>query len=277
MNIKLVADCSANLCPNLTLPVSYVPLKIVTREKEYLDTPALDVPQMLRELKGYKGSSGTACPSIQDWLEAFGDSDLVLGVSLTSALSGCYNAAMIAAEEYRKKKPGAKVFILDSLTTGPELELLLERYETLLSQGLAFESLCAGIEDYLTHTHLIFSLESLDNFVKNGRVSPLVGKAVGFLGLRIVGRASSQGTLEPMHKCRGEGKALRQLLSTMKQLGYRGGKVRISHSYNRPAADAFAALVRGEFPSADISVTCNRGLCCYYAEEGGVLVGFEDI
>ncbi len=277
MKVKLVADCSANLCPNLTVPVSYVPLKIVTREKEYIDTPALDVPEMLRELKSYKGPSGTACPGIQDWLEAFDDSDIVLGVALTSALSGCYNSAGIAAQEYRQSRPDAKVFILDSLTTGPELELLLERYQAMLSLGLDFDAVCAGIREYLTHTHLIFSLESLDNFVKNGRVSPLIGKAVGFLGLRIVGRASSRGTLEPMHKCRGEGKALRQLLATMKEFGYRGGKVRISHSYNQPAADAFAAMVRSEFPSADISVTCNRGLCCYYAEEGGVLVGFEDI
>jgi len=277
MKIKLVADCSANICQNLTLPISYVPLKIVTREKEYIDTPALDVPQMLRELKGYKGPSGTACPGIQDWLEAFDDSDIVLGVSLTSALSGCYNSAMIAAEEYRQRRPDAKVFILDSLTTGPELALLLERYQAMLSQGLDFDAVCAGIEDYLAHTHLVFSLESLDNFVKNGRVSPLIGKAVGFLGLRIVGRAGSQGTLEPMYKCRGEGKALRQLLAAMKELGYRGGKVRISHSYNQPAADAFAAMVRGEFPGADVSVTCNRGLCCYYAEEGSILVGFEDI
>ena len=128
MRIKLVADCSANICKNLTMPVSYVPLKIVTEEKEYVDTQDLDVPNMLRELKAYKGPSSTACPGIQDWLDAFDDSDMVLGVSLTSGLSGCYNSAMIAVQEYLQQKPDAKMLILDSLTTGPEMELLLEQY-----------------------------------------------------------------------------------------------------------------------------------------------------
>lgn len=254
-----------------------MPLKIITREKEYVDTPKLDVPKMLRELKEYKGTSGSACPGIEDWLNAFDDSDMVLGVSLSSGISGCYNSAMIAAQEYLEQRPDAKIYILDSLSTGPELELLLEQYEELVSDGLSFEEIREGIQDYLHHTHLVFSLASLDSFVKNGRVNPLVGKAVGILGLHIVGKASDEGTLEPMHKCRGEKKSLTQLLKSIKELGYQGGKVRISHSYNLLAADAFADMLRSEFPEVDVSITRNRGLCCYYAEEGRILVGFEDL
>lgn len=61
MKTKLVTDCSANICGNIRCDISYVPLKIVTNEKEYIDTPELDVPLMLSELKAYKGTSGTAC------------------------------------------------------------------------------------------------------------------------------------------------------------------------------------------------------------------------
>ncbi|MGM9614903.1 MAG: DegV family protein [Oscillospiraceae bacterium] len=276
MKIKLVVDCSANICQHITQDISYVPLKIVTKEKEYIDTPELDVAGMLQELKAYKGSSGTACPSIQDWLDAFDDADIVYGVSLTSSLSGCYNSAMIAVQEYLERKPDAKVFIMDSLSTGPELELLLEKYQELIAAGLAFEEVCEGIRQYSERTHLVFSLESLDNFAKNGRVSPVIAKAVGILGLRIVGKASESGTLEPMHKCRGEKKAVQQLLNTMKELGYQGGKVRISHTFNPDGAQAVAGLIREEFPDCDLSITPNRGLCCFYAEEGSILVGFED-
>ena len=53
MKIKLIADSSANKCGNITADISYVPLKIVTSEKEYVDTPELDVLQMLKELKAY--------------------------------------------------------------------------------------------------------------------------------------------------------------------------------------------------------------------------------
>ena len=277
MKIRLVTDSSANICANVKLPISYVPLKIVTREKEYVDTPELDVPNMLDELKRYKGTSSSACPSIQDWISAFDGSDMVLGASLSSNISGCYNAAMIAAQEYTEQNPDTKVFILDSLSTGPELELLLEQYEKLIAEELPFDTICQRIREYSKHTHLMFSLASVDNFVKNGRVNPLLGKALGILGLRIVGRASSEGTLELMHKCRGEKKALTQILHCMKEMGYHGGKVRISHSYNPTGAEALRQMLLREFPGADISVTIDRGLCCYYAEENSILVGFEDI
>lgn len=275
MKIKLVADSSANIHTLSSLDVSYVPLKIVTDQKEYTDTDSLDVPGMLQDLRQYKGKSGTACPSISDWIDAFGDADIVYGVAITSNLSGCYNAASIAADEYMASHPGAKVFILDSLSTGPEMQLILEKYQELINAGKSFEEICTEIRTYHARTHLIFSLESLDNFAKNGRISPIVAKAVGVLGIRIVGKASDVGTLEPMHKCRGEKRALQQLMDTMAEMGYQGGKVRLSHSYNETAAATLAEMIRSRYPGCDITITCNRGLCCFYAEEGGVLVGFE--
>ena len=275
MKIKLVADSSANLNMMEGLDFEAVPLKILVGEQEYTDNAQLEVPEMLKALKAYKGKTSTACPGVQEWMSAFEGADVVLGAAITSGLSGCYNAAKIAAEEYMEANPEAKVFILDSLSTGPEMELLLEKYQELIAAGKGFEEIQEEIKAYSARTHLAFSLESLDNFAKNGRVNPAVAAAVGLLGIRIVGKASDEGTLEPMHKCRGEKKALQQVLTNMKEMGYAGGKVRIAHSYNEEAAKKLAELITSQFPGSDISIRLNRGLCCYYAEEGGLLVGFE--
>lgn len=276
MKIRLVADSSANIYPNHTPTVYQAPMKIVTTVKEYVDDHNLNVPEMLSELKAYKGKSSTACPSANDWLEIFGDADIVYGVSITSNLSGCYNAAMIAKAQYEEAHPDRKVFILDTLSTGPEMQLLLEKYDELIKKGLSFDGVVTEIKAYLKKTHLAFFLSSLDNFAKNGRVNPVVAKAIGVLGLRIVGKASDEGTLEPMHKVRGERKTLLQLFETMKNLGYKGGKVRLAHSYNAETAETFKIMILASYPQADISITLNRGLCCFYAEEGGLLVGFEE-
>lgn len=275
MKIRLVADSSANVYPDQIPEVHSAPMKVVTSVKEYVDTDDLNVPEMLTELKQYKGKSSTACPSVNDWLETFGDADIVYGVSITSNLSGCYNAAMIAKEQYEQMYPNRKVFILDTLSTGPEMQLLLEKYDELIKGGFSFEDVVTKIKEYLKKTHLAFLLASLDNFAKNGRVNPVVAKAVGVLGIRIVGKASDEGTLEPMHKCRGEKKGLNQLFETMKDLGYKGGKVRLAHSYNPEAAENFKNMILSVFPKASIKTVLNRGLCCFYAEEGGLLVGFE--
>lgn len=275
MKIKLVTDSSANLMHMKGVEFDSAPLKVIVGSREFEDNDGADVGQLLQALKQHKGPSSTACPSVQDWLEAFGDADIVYGAAITSNLSGCFGAAQIAAEEYMQTYPGRKVFILDSLSTGPELELIMEKYRELILEGKKFEQVCQQIQIYAGTTQLMFCLESLSNFAKNGRVSPVVAAAVGILGVRIIGKASEQGTLQPLHKVRGEKKTLRQLLSGMQVEGYRGGKVRIAHTLNIQGAQALAEAIRAEYPNSDISIRENRVLCSYYAEIGGILVGFE--
>jgi len=275
MKIKLVTDSSANIHPDTGLPVTRVPLKIVTSQKEYADDASLNVLEMMRDLRAYRGTSGTACPGVGEWLEAFEDADVVFGVAITSNLSGCYGAANVAAQEYMAEHPGKKVFILDSLSTGPEMQLILEKYQELIAQGKDFETIRDEVVDYHKRTHLLFSLGSLNNLARNGRVNPAVAKAAGLLGIRVVGKASDHGTLEPMHKCRGEKRALEQIFTCMKEHGYAGGKVRITHSENLPAAQELSGMVGREFPGCDVAIAHNGGLCCFYAEEGSILVGYE--
>lgn len=275
MQRKIVADSSANLTERELPLFSAVALKIITAEKEYIDDPQLDVAAMQRELEAYPRRSGSACPPVSEWLDAFGDADEVFGVTLTGALSGCYNAGRIAAADYMAAHPGRRVFLLDSRSTGPEMELLAEKLAELCATERDFESICCEITAYAARTRLLFSLTSLSNFAKNGRVSPVLAKATGLLGIRIVGRASDGGELEPLHRCRGEKAALSQLLRSMQESGFSGGRVRIRHSFNTNAAESLAALLRAQYPACDIRIGVNRGLCSYYAEKGGLLVGFE--
>lgn len=273
MNIKIVTDSSANLTAGMMPEIASVPLKISTSERDFVDDSRLDVEDMLAHLRQYKGKSGTACPSVADWLDQFEGADWVFAVTITSKLSGCYQSACIAAQTYQEQNPNAKVLVIDSLSTGPEMVLIVERLRELIAQNLSFEQICNAIADYQNHTHLIFSLESLDNLSKNGRVPVAIAKAVSLLGLRIVGCALD-GELHPMHKCRGEKRAIAQLWQAAEEMDFRGGKVRISHTCNPAGAEAFAALVRAKYPDCNIQITENRGLCCFYAEQGGLIIGF---
>ena len=274
-NIRLVADSSINLLSFEGADYAAVPMKVVAGDTEYVDDTTLDLPVMLKGLKDYKGKSSTACPSVGDWLDAFGEADEVLGVTITSNLSGCYNASQVAAKEYLKTHPNAKVFILDSYSTGPEMHLILEKYVELIGAGLSFEEIVDAIKEYAKKTHLMFSLASLSNFAKNGRISPAVAAAVGLLNIRIVGKASDEGTLEPMHKCRGDKRAMSQLLCCMEAVGFKGGKVHLTHTYNLEMAEKFADMLRQKYADVKLTIRQNLGLCSYYAEEGALLVGFE--
>ena len=274
-NRKIVADSSSNVLTLNTVPFASAPLKVITAEKEFVDTAALDVDAMLDYFSGYKGKSKTSCPSPGDWMEGFGDAEEVFCVAITSGLSGSYNSACIAKQMYEAEKEGAKVCVIDSLSAGPELTLIVEKLEELIGRGLSFEEISAQISEYQKNTGLLFMLESLNNFAANGRVSPAVAKLAGYLGIRIVGKASDQGTLEPTDKCRGESKSLTTLLANLKKNGLKEGKVRIAHCRNESAARKLKDMIRKDLPQVTVTIGENRGLCSYYAEVGGLLVGYE--
>jgi DegV family protein with EDD domain len=274
-NIKIVADSSANLTALQSAPFDVAPLKIITDQREFVDDRGLDLDGMIDYFETYKGKSHTSCPNPEDWLRAFGDAEEVYCVAITSGLSGSYNAACVAKNLYEQSHPDRRVCVIDSLSAGPELTLMVEKIAELAAEGKTFEQICRYMPEYTAKTGLVFMLESLNNFAANGRVSPAVAKIASVLGIRIVGRASAEGTLEPTDKCRGAEKSLSAIVKRLKESGLKTGKVILAHCKNEPAAITLKNMLTAELPDVTVRITVNIGLCSYYAEKGGLLVGFE--
>ncbi len=277
MSTKIVADSSSDLLALAGVPFESAPLKIITAEKEYVDDASLDVLGMVTDLQNYSGRSSTSCPNANDWLNAFGDADEIFCVTITATLSGSYNAAEQAKQIYEEQHPGRRVFVLNSLTTGPEMVLIIEKMRDLILEGKSFDDICAEVTKYTKKTGLLFMLESMRNLANNGRVSPLIAKMAGILSIRVVGKASDQGDLAQLNKCRGEKKSLETIVQHLKSLGLKNGKVRIAHCFNETAGKALKELIQKEFSKVQVEIYKCRGLCSFYAEKGGLLVGFEKI
>lgn len=275
MKFKIVSDSSSNIFSFPGVAFASVPLKINTAAAEYVDDENLDVAQMVREIQETKGKSGTSCPNVHDWLEAFEGADFVFAITITSNLSGSCAAAMQAKAVYEERHPGAKVFVVDTLSTGPEMRLIMERIREWIDEKLPFEQIKEKIRQYQQRTHLLFSLESLTNLARNGRVNPAVAKIAGVLGIRVIGCASQEGTLQQLHKCRGEKKALETLFQEMLDRDFAGGRARIAHCFNPEAAAKLKEAILTVFPKCDIFIEPTTALCSFYAEQGGLLVGFE--
>ena len=255
MHYKIVADSSADLINLKTVPFASAPLKIITDQNEYVDNSNLDVIGMINDLKSYSGKSSTSCPSVSDWLNTFGCAKHIFCVTITSNLSGSYNSAVIAKNEYESAHPECKVFVIDSLSAGPELKLIVEKLEELILSGKEYDEICEDITEYQKHTKLLFMLQSLTNLANNGRVGKATAKIAGILGIRVVGKASDQGTLETLEKARGEKKGLNSILQNLKDLGYKGGKIRIAHCLNKPLAEYLGTVLQTEFGTKDIEPT----------------------
>lgn len=273
--LKIVADSSSDLIGLQDFDFASAPLKITTDQKDFIDDASLDIKEMLSFLDDYKGKSKTSCPNTEDWLRAFGDADDIICITITSGLSGSYNTACAAKTIYEDENNGKRVFVLDSLSTGPEIVLLIEKLQEYFASGMDYEEVCQKIVEYRHQTGLLFMLKSLKNFANNGRVSPALARIVELIGICIVGKASDQGTLAPLHKCRGEARALSTLVSELKENGVSSGKVSIAHCENELAAIRMKTLLQASLPNVKIEIHKLRGLCSFYAEKGGLLIGFE--
>ena len=273
--ICIVADSSCDILSLAGADLTIAPLTIRTEAEEFRDDASLDVGAMVEVLHSSKGRSYSACPNIADWETAFGDSGDVLAFTITSSLSGSFGAACAAKKNCEEQDPLRRIHVIDTLSAGPEIALLIEKAVSVMQTGADFDEICGAVEEYQAHTHLIFALESMHNLAQNGRISKLSAAMAGVLGIRAIGQASAEGTLEMLSKCRGARKTKAYMLEEMVKLGYAGGSVRIGHCQNEPFALELRTEILRRFPSTDVTTYPLRGLCSYYAERGGIMMGFE--
>ena len=274
MNYKVVSDSSSNVLALDNVHFASVPMK-VRAQKEYIDNAQLDLTGMVEDLRNHKGKSGSSCPNVGEWLEAFGDADVVFGTTISKNLSGSYNAAQQAAATYMEENPGKQAYIFNTLSAGPQQAFLNEKVLELCAQGLDFETIKEKALEYYSHTHILFCLESMMNLARNGRVPMAVAKIAGMLGIRVCGDAKG-GQITPVHKPRGAKKATQTLLEMMKERGfYDGAQLRIAHCFGQEQAQALADAVLAEFPNTRVTLEPTTALCSFYAEAGGLMIGFE--
>lgn len=266
-------DLGANITGNIDF--TRVPLKLDIGDKEFVDDFNLDIKEFMKEMYDYKGKTGSAAPSPQAWFDAYEKSEYVFVISITGTLSGSFSSAQTAADMFKEQYPNRKIYLIDSKSAGPEISLIAQKIAQYISEGLDFETICERIEDYRKHTSLLFILKSLDNLIKNGRVSKLKGTIAGLLGIKILGTASDEGDLELLQKCRGKMTAYDHAIKEMLKRNYNGGKIIISHCFAEDTAEYIIAKIKEQYPNCSTQIMSTSGLCSYYAEQGGLLIGFE--
>ncbi len=274
--IKIVADSSADMLKLDGVDFASTPLKVIAGDREFVDDANLNVEEMVTFLETYKGKVQSSCPNVNDWMEAFGDAKEVICVTISSQMSGSHNAALNAKSMYEEEHPERKVHVVDSASAGPGLRLIVDKIKEYIDGGLNFEQVCEKIDEYKKNNHLYFMLKSVKNFANNGRISPIIAKIVGLLGICFVGKASEKGELVPMDKLRGEKNCLNRIMEYISQSKLSKGIVYITHCFNEKGAQNLATMIKNAFKEVTVKIFECRGLCSFYAERGGILVSYEN-
>lgn len=273
---KLIVDSSSNMVNDPAHNVEVVPLTISFGGKDYIDDQNLNIQEFLSDMNKNQVAGKTTCPSIQAWLDALEGTEKAIIVTMTSGMSGTFSSALQAKNMYEEKHPTSQIIVVDSRSAGPELTIVLHGIEKMIQGDIRFVDLEEEIAEFRMHTHLLFILQSLHNLSLNGRVSPAVAKIAGLLKINLIGTASKDGKLEPLTKARGMKKAMRELLKYIKDNNYHGGEVIIDHCENEKDAETIKEKLQAEYPDAQITIRPMHGLCSFYAEEGGLMIGFNE-
>lgn len=289
MSWAIICDSSCNLrtfepkTPDCRF--ASVPLKVSVAGAEYTDDINLDVKALNQAVSLESAATSSSCPSAGEWAEEFRNGDKVIAITISSNLSGSHEAALMARnivmDEYARRHngqiEGKDIFVLDSKAAGGKLEVMVELLDRYLNShsDCTFDDAVSYLTGLERNSMVLYSLSRYDNLVKNGRMPKLAGTIASKLNIRMLGTASPQGTIEIVGPTRGEKKTYRKIIETMGSDGYNGGMVYIDHVDNIDGAQALKMTILEQWPGAEIRIIPCGGLCSYYAEESGLIIGYE--
>lgn len=282
MTWNIVSDSSCDLKPGdlatSSIEFQVVPMRIQVGGLDYLDDENLNVPMLLAEMAAEKGASSSACPSPAAFAHAFESGENTICFTISSNLSGTYNAAVLARDLVLEEHPEKNICVIDSKSTAGVMVLLMRKAKELISSaagGEDFEGICNALRSYQASLRTLFTLENFDNLIKNGRMRPLVGSLLHTLGIHVIAEATSKGTIHVAEKAKGESKTFRAITALMaKSKDCTGAQVIISHCENLRGALKLKEQILSDLPVKEVSIVGCRGLTSFYAMEKGLILGY---
>ncbi|MBF4694803.1 DegV family protein [Fusibacter ferrireducens] len=275
---KVIADSSNEIDQAFLdrYPVDIVPFKLYIDGVEYVDDASLDVDQFVDNMVKASALPKSACPSPNDFMAHFeGEEDEIYVVAISSRLSGTYNSAMLAKKIYEGENPGKKfIHVFDSLGAAATETLITRKIHEVKKQNVSPKELVKIVERYIDETHVYFISESLDNLIKNGRISKWKGIIASTLKILPIMGATERGEIKLCEKVRTSNKAYQRLIEILQEEILKNGKkiVAVTHVGNFERANQIVdALSQTPGVEEIFNLKC-AGLSSLYADNNGVIV-----
>ena len=204
MSVKIIVDSASDITVAYAekYGIGFAPLKTTLAGQEYRDGIDIVPDEFYEKLVENKELAYTSQVNVEEFSELFRDAvaagDDVVLITISSGLSGTYQSAVIAAEEY----PG-KVFVVDSLSATAGEQVLLQQAIKLREEGKNAEEIFADLESLKTRMRLFVRVETLEYLKRGGRISKTSAFVGGVLSIKPVLTLNTEGKLETVGKARG--------------------------------------------------------------------------
>lgn len=276
MRYKIIGDSCLDLTKEMRKDPCYsmIPLTLMVGERHFVDDETFDQKEFIKVVKEYPECPKSACPSPEMFKEAYCcEEENVFVITLSAALSGSYNSAVLAKSLYEEEYGKKNILVLDSKSASSGQLNIAMYIRELCDQGLEFDEICEKAAACRDRMNTYFVLESLDTLKKNGRLTGLQAFFATKLNIKPV-MGADNGTIIKLDQARGIQKALQRMAEiAVKEAGTTKDKRLVIAHCNAPErAQSMKEKLcsMAEFKEVVITDTC--GVSTVYASDGGVIL-----
>lgn len=216
MKTRIIIDSTADLSAELKDKLSIVPLTVHFGDEEYLDGVTIDHKTFYEKLIESDELPTTSQAAPDSFIKEFdkvkeaGDSAVVITIS--SKLSGTYQSATIAAEDYEN------IYVVDSGSAAIGSGILAERALELANSGIDAREIAEALNKEKEKIVIIALLDTLEYLKKGGRISKTVAFAGAVLNIKPV-ISVENGEIAILGKARGSKMGNNLLVEEIKKSG----------------------------------------------------------
>lgn len=278
MKYKIVADSSCDLNKEIKekVAIDLVPFNISVDDEHFRDDESLNVNHLIQAMKNSPNPVKTSCPSPGDFLEKYKEGDNVFAVTISANLSGTYNSALLAKDMAMDSDSNKFVHVFNSKSASIGETLIALKIDELIKKGLGNMEIVTKVEEYIGGMKTFFILESLDNLIKNGRISKTKGIIASVLNFKPIMGSDEEGNIKLIENHRGTKKSFNRLVELIGETGkdFQDKILAISHANAIDKALGLKEKIEKIYNFKEVIVVETKGLSTAYANDGGVILAY---
>ncbi|MFA1822578.1 DegV family protein [Virgibacillus oceani] len=281
MNIQLMTDSGADIPKQLIekADLQIVPLYLHFKDSQYKSGIDIDLPTFYQKIKDTNELPRSAAPSPHDFYEAYKQIDRekpIIMLSLTKGLSSTYENAIAGKNLLLEEEPDRVIEVLNTKTASCGIALLVDEANKKISEEETFENIVAHLSQKIEKTATLFVLKTLENLIMGGRLDKVKGTIAKTLNIKLLMKASEEGTIEVTEKVRGEKKSVRRFVEQIGEYtkNVEDKVIAMTHCNDEERAKSVLAEIKKKYPFKDSFITETGPLISTYGGKGALVISF---
>ncbi|WP_047985421.1 DegV family protein [Ornithinibacillus californiensis] len=281
MSIQLMSDGGADIPKELMdkAGIKVIPLYLNFKDQQYKSGVELDLESFFKKIEETKELPRSAAPSPNDFYEGYKEVDPakpILMVSLSSGLSSTYENAVAGKNLLLEEEPERKIEVIDARTAScGQAILLFEAYDKI-QEGYSLSQLATYLQDKVEKATTLFVLKTLENLVMGGRIDKVKGTIAKTLNIKLLMKASDEGTIEVVEKVRGDKKSIRRFVEQIGDYAktFEDKVLVMTHCNAAERAKSVLAEIKAKYNFKETYLREMGPLISTYGGDGALVISF---